>query len=508
MNGSKEVRSSQDKVILICLATFLWGIIAHAYMFFDFYPSHDSLMIVTMDEEWEVSLGRFMEPIYVFIRGAINAPWLLGILSLLFLSLSLFFIIELLNITRIVSIIILCGLFTTHITITALYATYMPFVDIYMLSLLFVSSGIYLLEKYKNGILLSVIFLTISLGLYQSYISCAITLMLFLILKKVIEGINPGQLVKTLIKYGVCLVASAVLYLILTKISLQLCNITLADNYNSLSNLLKNEFKSILKLILNAYSHFFSSFWLLSSYNTSFIRFCKMVLFGVGCITWTTYLRDLKITLTNRLIIASCILILPLCVDFTFIMALGWAHTLMLFSFGLLLLLLFIPIENIHIEGKKTIVQYYIMIITCCCILFHNIVYANGAYYYKNLIGKKTDFYMVSLINEMDRMPEYVSGETPVVIIGDFDMSYIANEHWGFEKYNDLIGMSPSSITYLDSFSRYCSEVLGNPINLVFEENSIEYFSQLEEVKDMPIFPKKGFCKIINDTMVIKLQSL
>lgn len=361
MNGSKEVRSSQDKVILICLATFLWGIIAHAYMFFDFYPSHDSLMIVTMDEEWEVSLGRFMEPIYVFIRGAINAPWLLGILSLLFLSLSLFFIIELLNITRIVSIIILCGLFTTHITITALYATYMPFVDIYMLSLLFVSSGIYLLEKYKNGILLSVIFLTISLGLYQSYISCAITLMLFLILKKVIEGINPGQLVKTLIKYGVCLVASAVLYLILTKISLQLCNITLADNYNSLSNLLKNEFKSILKLILNAYSHFFSSFWLLSSYNTSFIRFCKMILFGVGCTAWATYLRDLKINLTNWLIIASCILILPLCVDFTFIMALGWAHILMLFSFGLLLLLLlFIPIENIHTGGKKTIVQYYI----------------------------------------------------------------------------------------------------------------------------------------------------
>lgn len=506
MNIPKKVVSCLDRLIFICITTFLWGIVAHAYMFLDFYPSHDSLMIVTMDGNWEVSLGRFMEPIYILIRGAINAPWLVGLLSLLFLSLSLFIIIELLNIKRVTSIVMLCGLFTTHITITALYATYMPFVDIYMLSFLFACSGIYLLEKYKSGIPFSIVCLAISMGLYQSYISCALTLALFLILKKVLEGITLSQLKKTIFRYGICFIGSAILYLVLTKISLRLCNITLTDGYNGLNSLLKNGYKSIFRLIPNAYVHFFSCFWLLNGYNTIIIRFCKILLFGISCAMWITYLKEKNVNPIDKLIIGIFILILPLGIDFTFIMALGWAHILMLLSFGFLFFLIFIPFESIQIKGMKSIVQYYSIIIICCCMIFHNITYANGAYYYKNLIGKKTDFYMVSLINEMDRMPGYVMGETSVVVIGNFDTSYIANEHWGFEKYNDLIGMSSSSITYLDSFARYCSEVLGHPVNLVFAEDSIEYFSQLKEVIDMPVFPKEGFCKIINGTMVIKLQ--
>lgn len=75
----KETNSMQcDLKKLVAMSILVWGTIAHAYMFFEFYPSHDSLMIVTYDWQWQISLGRFAGPLYILIRDAINVPWLIG----------------------------------------------------------------------------------------------------------------------------------------------------------------------------------------------------------------------------------------------------------------------------------------------------------------------------------------------------------------------------------------------------------------------------------------------
>lgn len=52
----KEINKKNIK--LIAMSILVWGIIAHAYIFFEFYPSHDSLMIVTDDWKWQISLER------------------------------------------------------------------------------------------------------------------------------------------------------------------------------------------------------------------------------------------------------------------------------------------------------------------------------------------------------------------------------------------------------------------------------------------------------------------
>lgn len=507
MKETNGIQCDKKIVRLVTMSLLVLGIIAHAYIFFEFYPSHDSLTIVTNDWQWQISLGRFAQPLYILIRKTINVPWLIGILSFIFLGLSLLLIFDLLGVKNSTTIIILCGLFVTNIIMVNVYATYMSWADIYMLALLCSCSGVYLLNKSPQYLLLSMLLLAFSMGLYQSYVSCAIALMILHILKLALNGINFGQLCKMAFKYIICLIGSAILYLAFVKTSLYIFDISLSKGYNGLAGLLQTNIKALLTIIPDAYKHVFSFFKLLTGYNTMTLRICNLSILILSILAWRIYLKKTPIPFWNKLVIGIAILVFPIGMNFAFIMAMGWAHLLMTFSFNFIYLLLFIPHEHILQEkrggGERT---YLLTILLCCFILFHNITYSNGAYYYKNIIGRKTDFYMTSLINEINHTPEYISGETPVIIVGDFDKSYIAKEHAGFEKYNDLLGASSSSITYLGTFSNYCSTVLGNPINLVVSEDEIKQVSQLPEVIDMPAFPTSGFCKIIDDIMIVKLQ--
>ena len=108
------------------------------------------------------------------------------------------------------------------------------------------------------------------------------------------------------------------------------------------------------------------------------------------------------------------------------------------------------------------------------------------------------------LLEKVEETPGYLPGKTPVVIIGDFNQSYMAGDRTEFQQYADLPGMYASSITYLGAFSNYCSKVLGHPMNLV-EAQAVEKQLNLIEIGQMPAFPKDGFCKLIDGIMIVKL---
>lgn len=102
----KKIKSIivQDKV-LICrtlLFTFIIGLIAHGYAFFNGLFSHDSLKVYPDKNEiiWHISLGRFLQEPYRICRGELAAPWLIGLMSLLWISVTAYLIIKLLKIKQ------------------------------------------------------------------------------------------------------------------------------------------------------------------------------------------------------------------------------------------------------------------------------------------------------------------------------------------------------------------------------------------------------------------------
>ena len=169
---------------------FCSGLIAHGFAYFNAAFSHDGLYQLSgTDDLFQVSLGRFLQPVWRFVRGDISAPWLTGALSLLFIALAAHLVICLLRLRRPLWRWLVCALMTVNRTVTLLNATYTQCVDVFMLSLLLSVLAVWLLER--GGLpsfALGALSLTASLALYQSYVSVALGLMLLLFIDRALQG--------------------------------------------------------------------------------------------------------------------------------------------------------------------------------------------------------------------------------------------------------------------------------------------------------------------------------
>ena len=135
MNNSKVTRAINDSIeyfkknemkrFLIAFASvFAIGLFAHAYCFTNLTLSHDGLNefyvygpVNYLDLnvfELKISTGRQLIPIYDLIfRGRVVVPWLSGLLSLVWLSFSVWFASMIFNFKSVFKISLVSGFFVS-----------------------------------------------------------------------------------------------------------------------------------------------------------------------------------------------------------------------------------------------------------------------------------------------------------------------------------------------------------------------------------------------------------
>ena len=130
------------------VATFVFGMMAHGYCYLNDIFSHDSMLIFQNDNDAKYGMGRFLTGIYREIRSPFTAPWLIGCLSLIWLSLAVYLLTKLFEMKQKIYIIITAALLATNYSLTLLNATYLHDADCYMLSVLLAVTGAYFTIKY------------------------------------------------------------------------------------------------------------------------------------------------------------------------------------------------------------------------------------------------------------------------------------------------------------------------------------------------------------------------
>ncbi len=205
-------KQNKEKLKIVFLATIGFGLLAHAFAYFNLEYSHDSLMVVSQDDNWQVSLGRFLQPLYIYFRGRINAPWLIGTLSLAFLSIAVWFMLDLFNIWKKSYVVALCGIFATNVTLICLNATYLPWVDMFMLSLLFAVVSAWITFRYRFGFLPGAILLFVSMAIYQSYLAVFVTLAMLYAIYCILNYRGMKETLRLTLHAVVCGAISAILY--------------------------------------------------------------------------------------------------------------------------------------------------------------------------------------------------------------------------------------------------------------------------------------------------------
>ena len=505
----------EKSTIFTCLiSTFVIGLLAHAYSYFHDSFSHDALgaIYATVSENnWKIALGRFFVPLYrTIFRGGIALPWMIGVLALIWIGLSVYLVAKIFSITSRGVIILLAGIMTTNLTVTATTATFLYELDADMFALLMATLAVFLWHKYDRGWLIGTVFVSVALGIYQAYISVTISLVMLVLIYKIIHIESTKQVILRGIKSVCMLILGGILYIVSLKIVCSVTGISLADNYNGLISILRLTPMEFPKLIMAAYQDWFSTFLhpkamylgiLLDFFDGTILAFIVISTLMIAGL-------NKHLTCFSRVMLLILGTLLPLGMNVSYVLSGGMVHDLMRYAFwftylwGILLAYEIYATSNTNKGTVNSIVKSSICFLASI-VIWNNLQASNTLYLKKNLEQEAALSLMTRVADRLEMLPGYVGGETPVVFVGTPSNASIMP---GFESVSEIDGAASANVLTYNTYGMYeayFSYILNSPINLASTVWSD--FQTDARVAEMPSFPNLQSIQKLDGVVVIKM---
>ncbi len=501
---SSYFSENKRKLFLSCLlSTVVCSMAAHGFLFTNEFFSHDSASGFTYATDvinvFYISIGRFLIPVYDLIKGCAAAPWLIGILFIIWMSLSSFFICEILEIKGSVLSCLASGILCTNMALTLTGATYVYCLDDYAFALFTAVLALYFFKKSGWAALLGVIFLAVSLAFYQPYFSVTIALAFLCVMKSFASGKHAGKTVLEGLKYiALSLLSFLVYYGVWTAVTIRL---SIAKERVD-ESLLSGGIKSIWTSVETANSAFWDFLFDANGELGYLLPAVHVILLLFIIAAVMVRLCDKKVPVLNRVLFAVLVLLIPTVFESACIMMPGNSHGLTMFAreFIYITAILCVPQFFPEKPAFKAIVSGLL-----CLVFWQHTAAANQVYLKKELEKNNTIALANRIITRIEETEGYVPGLTTVSFVGSLDKNEHFSRGWpSFKSYNhfdSLTGLWHSySATYnIDAYIYY---YMNYPLYI----RPASDFSSSKEVQKMPIYPNKGSVKMIDDSVVVKLS--
>ena len=484
-------------------ATVLATFVAHGFLFSNEFFSHDSVSYFAYSEwgfDFYTGIGRFLIPVYEYCKGGVAAPWLIGILFALWMSLAGIVITGVLQIRSLPGIALSCALLVTNVSLSLTGATYVYCMDEYALALLFaaLSAAVFL----RGGALapLGVIPLLACLSIYQPYLTVTASLCLLALLRQASDGRRVGAILPR----GVaCLALIALSFLIYNALWNALRVLVAVPQTRDVTPL--SDFGVIPRLI-SAYRAFFAFLFR----SGGVLGLLRPVAHGLLLVLllWRL-LRTLsngRLPVPNRVLILLLACLLPAALHSVSIAMPGEAHDLTAFARELLYLLPLSLLDDVPASGRspRRVVnaERVALFALLSLLLWRNVVYANQVYMKKDLEKNSTLILAARIIDRIESVNGYIPGETRVAFVGRLDYNApLDGTRPAFEDLRGQTGLWHShAATY--NLGRYITDYLQYPL-LWDQESSV---TRSELARAMPQFPAPGSVRMIEGVVVVKLS--
>lgn len=501
------MKKIDKKLLKTCfISTLIFIIIAHGYCYFNLNFSHDSMRVWHWGNYGDsVQLGRFLIPVYILIRGKYYPPLIVGVLSLFFITLSVYLTVDLLKLKDKTSTFLISGIYTTCSTITLLNATYINYTDMYCLSILLYILGVYILFKTKKLYrFLSIIPFVCATGIYQSYIGIPIGLAIIVIISKLINNKNTKETINDGVVTIISILISLLVYSVLYKLILRIMDLDAIKSYNGMVGVGQYGSLENIKYFFNeTYKRFFDYFINPPIFHKTIIKITNILLLIIAIIQTIIKIILKKVNIKNIFLIIILFAILPFALNIICFISKGFEHTLTVFAINLGYIL-FISLNNIKTNSKIDKKLYFCTIILIGIFICCNILYSNQSYLKKQLEFDNTLTTMNRIVMKIEEIDNYEVGVTPVLFLGDINNGPLSMKRNDFD-YNAVGMFWNFSITYYNTYRMYFDNYLAYPINIV-DENIIEKNEMEKEINTMTCFPTKNSIKMINGVVVVKLS--
>ncbi len=492
------------------LAALLCGIAAHMMGLVTILHNNDDIGQMPFGYGTGVTSGRWLLSILgdlaVELGFSYNLHWVNGILFLLMIALAAVLTVDILRLRSRWLAGLVGMLFAVFPSVTATMM-FRYTVVYYGISLLLALGAVWLTERYQYGGIPGAVCLALSMGIYQAYIPFAISLFVLLLLQKCLKGESDfAALVKRGIYYCCILAAGLVIYFLCLKLCLAIYGTQLSD-YNGVDTMGQISLAQLPSLLKNTV-YYFCMMPMINYCALSGMKLISICYVLLGLLSALLLLRLLIRCVRKPLMIALALVLcclLPVALNFIQIMCPdGWIYTLMVYPFVLIgcVPVIFLDAAEDALWCRKLAEKALILVLSVLIICYAyetNVVYT--AQYYGN---RQMENYVSTMISQV-RMTEGFDAEKEWAFIGQLE-DPLLRSNWdeetrygGSESLKGLINRP----TRWYWFQIYCGYWLQYA-----DEATIAELCQRAEVQQMPCWPANGSIKVIDDTVVIKLQDL
>lgn len=484
--------------------TAVFSFAAHGFLFANEFFSHDSITMTyyaTCDFRFYAGMGRFIIPLYEVIKGFYPAPWLIGVLFTIWISLTTFLTVEFLQFKGRPAAAMVSGLLCTNTALILTGATYVYCLDEYALSLLAAVAAAYFFCKVPHGWILGVPLVVFSLAIYQTYFTVALAFCFIWAIRRMIRNEDIGRIVIDGLKQiGWLLISFGAYFVVWTAT----CAGLQIEKTRTGESILYEGVTGIFELVMRSYASYFKRF--ISTDGVLGVAFAAANIFLLILFfkAFFDFLKRRDVSGCHKLLMVVMVLCAPIVFSSSKIILAGSTTELTSYVYELAYIFLLVWWDQRGgTEGERRGIKSTQIVIAVLigCIVYNNIVFANQAYMKKDLEKTATVSLVTRMIDRIETLEGYRPNETPVYLVGGLTASDLNNGKHDIPYLEEKVGLwfhysaTYNLVLYITDYLNYPMLISANP-----------GLADLPEVQEMPAFPAAGSVKMIDGAAVIKVS--
>lgn len=504
----KRLKNNIPHQYKLCFfSALIVGLIAHLYKITNWLPNWDSL-VFRYDAQNMIGIGRWFLTVVCSLSSYYDLPFLNGILTIIFHAFASVCICKIFDVKKGITAALIGAMVVSFPTVTSVMM-YNYVADGYSISFLFSCLAAMYLTKEKPNYIVSIILITLSVAIYQAYITVTVMLLLlYLIDELIFRKKDVLYLLKKSLKFAISGIAGMVLYYVILKLLLILSGETLLEyqginSTTSLSNI--NIWQS-----LYAIAHLFINYFFDFSKGVSTFVILNCVIFAITVFGYLlSAIKNKSFLLVQKgLLLIIYVILLPAGANILAFINFGIDyHNLMKMGYCVFYLFFIMLYERMDTSNEKmeSIKSWTILVIACFMII-NQVVISNVSYHKSQMAYEKS---YATLIRIADRIEQTEGADAcdNILVIGALPLSKAYSDNLP----PDMTGTTDGYILRADDEtvgqSVLCSalnDYCGKNYKFIFADAK-QALLEKEEIKNMSPWPSKDCITVIDDIIIIKL---
>lgn len=491
------------------VSAFVIGLLIHLPVMLSDIPNHDGLSSMYFDQNM-ITSGRWFLTVACGFSSYFTIPWVIGLIGMLWLSLSSVVLTETMELEDPLTIIGVSGLLVSFPALASTFA-YVFTMDGYMMALFLAVLSVLFTKKYKKGWILGGVCLAFSMGIYQAYLPFAILLCVYVILLFFMGEHGVKEKVQYALRYLGMGIAGAVLYYVILQILLKLQGKVL-DTYQGINSMEQGGSGQGLLTTLKGMYYDFLAFTLhgdvLVNNIFSFAACAVLLLLVVFLLVRRMFQRKWWKNPAFFVIIILLAVGLPLLTNVILIISPNLTyHLLMRYQWVLYLILMLGFTDRYAGEnGKADIGIRWAALLAAWILVFNYGVSDNIGYSNLEKKYEKTYAYCVRLLDRIEQTPGYYQG-IPVAVVGVIGYDEFPTTDITGKVTDGMIGLNGDYLIYKGAdYQAFMKNYLGATLNFL-DPDTVGEIYMTQEYIDMDTFPGANSTKVVDGILYVKTEN-